>query len=116
MDPLIFPSPGPCFRTILTLAFYFLRVSVPHYLSRVLPDLERSPLRSLGFLLVEKSHHCAKLQAVEDAGTCLCPVQHPGSYHWTGGLLSTAVEAATELGCAHLHCIATRIYNLLLVS
>lgn len=108
---------------ILTLSFDLVRVSAPHYLPCVLPDLERSPLGPLGLLLVEDGHHRAHLQAVEDAGTCLCPVQHPGGHDRTSspcctnsttgcgggrGLLCTAIEAATKPGCTHLHCIATR--------
>lgn len=101
---------------ILTLSFYFIRVSTPHNLPGVLLDLEGSPLRTLGFLLVKDGHHCAHLQAVKDAGTCLSPVQHPGGNDrssssprgTTGGLLGTTIEAAAEPGCTHLQCIATR--------
>lgn len=100
---------------ILTLSFYFVRVSTPHYLPHVLLYQEGSPLRPLGFLLVKNSHHRPHLQAVEDAGTGLCPVQHPGGCDRTssprstaGSFLCTAIEAATEPGCTHPHCIAMR--------
>lgn len=101
---------------ILTLALDFVRVATPDYLPRVLLDLERSPLWTLGFLLVEHGHHRAHLQAVEDAGAGLRPVQHPGGHDWTGGpsatgttgrtsagLLSAAIEAAAEPGSTHPH-------------
>lgn len=100
---------------ILTLSFHLVGVSAPHYLPHVLLYLECSPLRPLGFLLVEDCHHRPHLQAVEDAGTGLCPVQHPGGCDRTSspcssssGLLCPAIEAAAEPGCTHLHCIAMR--------
>lgn len=102
-------------KSILTLSFYFLRVSSPHYLPHVLLYLEGSPLGPLGLLLVEEGHHCPHLEAVEDARAGLRPVQRPGCCGRTrrprgtaGGPLGTAVVAAAEPGCTHLHCIATR--------
>lgn len=97
---------------LLTFSFYFVGVSTPHYLARVLLYLEGSPLRPLRLLLVEYCHDSPHLQAVKDAGTSLSPVQHPGGCDWTSGtpgaargLLGKAVEAAAESGRTHLQCI-----------
>lgn len=102
----------------LTFSFHFIRTPAPHYLPGVLLDLECLPLGPLGLFLVEDGHHCAHLQAFEDAGPDLGPVQHPGGHGLrdgtAGGLLCAAIEAAAEPGCAHPHCIAEiRITDLL---
>lgn len=93
---------------ILTISFSFVRVSAPHYLPGVLPDLEGSPLGPLGLLLVEDRQDHAHLQGVEDAGPGPSPVQHPGGHDRStaGDLLCTAIEAAAEPGSTHLQCMS----------
>lgn len=105
-------SDNKYFMALLTFSFYFVGVSTPHYLPRVLLYLEGSSLRPLRLLLVEYCHDSPHLQAVKDAGTSLSPVQHPGGCDWssgtpgaTRGLLGKAIEAATESGRTHLQCI-----------